>query len=508
VCCSKGTLRDRRPKRNPDGSCASYSVQQGDYCAKIAASNGLKVSDIETFNKQTWGWSGCENLFPDSKLCVSAGTPPMPAPISNAVCGPQKPNTPKVTDTRRSALAELNGCPLNVCCNFWGQCGTTPLFCDITGDGTPGHVNPGTAGCISNCGQKIVNNGVGPKSYRNIAYFEAWNGDRPCLYMDVTDVDKSHYSHIHFSFLDLTETFGVSTANVQDQYDKLLDMDGINRVAAFGGWAASTQPSTYWIFREGVKPANREKLASNIAAFISLHGLEGVDIDWEYPGAQDMIGIPAADPLEGENYLEFLKLLRRKLPNKSISIAAPASYWYLRGFPIKKMAEQVGYIVYMTYDLHAQWDYGSSWTQEGCPTGDCLRSHVNATETYNALVMITKAGVESHKIQVGVSSYGRSFRQVEAGCIGPMCKYVGSDSAAEPGRCTNTRGYVSNAEMNEIMVKNSGARWFRDEESDSDILVYNDYEWVAYMNDENKLRRTNYYKSLNFGGVSDWAVDL
>ena len=40
--------------------------------------------------------------------------------------------------------------------------------------------------------------------------------------------------------------------------------------------------------------------------------------------------------------------------NKEITIAAPSSYWYLKGFPIKKMAPVLDYIIYMTYDLHGQ----------------------------------------------------------------------------------------------------------------------------------------------------------
>jgi GH18 family chitinase len=48
-----------------------------------------------------------------------------------------------------------------------------------------------------------------------------------------------------------------------------------------------------------------------------------------------------------------LKLLRSKLgDSKTLSIAVPASYWYLKGFPIGDMAKVVNYIVYMTYDLH------------------------------------------------------------------------------------------------------------------------------------------------------------
>lgn len=45
--------------------------------------------------------------------------------------------------------------------------------------------------------------------------------------------------------------------------------------------------------------------------------------------------------------------MKKKLPTgMTLSIAAPASYWYLRAFPIAEIAKTVDYIVYMTYDLH------------------------------------------------------------------------------------------------------------------------------------------------------------
>lgn len=49
----------------------------------------------------------------------------------------------------------------------------------------------------------------------------------------------------------------------------------------------------------------------------------------------------------------MLQMMRDKLPaGKTLSIAAPASYWYLKAFPIKEIAKVVNYIVFMTYDLH------------------------------------------------------------------------------------------------------------------------------------------------------------
>lgn len=93
--------------------------------------------------------------------------------------------------------------------------------------------------------------------------------------------------------------------------------------------------------------------------------MDGVDFDWEYPGATDIPGIPPGSADDGANYLAFLQDLRERLPTDqyTISIAAPASYWYLRNFPIKEISEVVDYIIYMTYDLHGQWDYGNSFSE-------------------------------------------------------------------------------------------------------------------------------------------------
>ena len=81
VCCSDGIRPDFRPEPESNGNCAVYTTTKGDSCSEIAASRDLSVSDLESFNRKTWGWNGCEKLFPDYKLCVSTGSPPMPANV-------------------------------------------------------------------------------------------------------------------------------------------------------------------------------------------------------------------------------------------------------------------------------------------------------------------------------------------------------------------------------------------------------------------------------------------
>jgi chitinase len=206
----------------------------------------------------------------------------------------------------------------------------------------------------------------------------------------------------------------------------------------------------------------------------------------------------------------------------TISICAPASFWYLQLFPIEAMAAVVDYIIFMTYDLHGQWDYGNAFSDPGCPDGNCLRSDVNLTETLNALSMITKAGVPSNQIIVGVTSYGRSFQMTTAGCYTELCTYTGPLSGAYAGLCTQTPGYIANAEINSILDGNGtvtsgngsavdvGTNFltYLDSNSYSNIVVYDDTQWVGYMDNDNKASREQVYIDLNFCGWSDWAIDL
>ncbi|KAM7205956.1 hypothetical protein V8F33_000786 [Rhypophila sp. PSN 637] len=326
VCCSSGTLPPP-PTQGSDGKCTWYAIQSGDWCAKIAASFGITTTDLYKFNNQTWGWGGCDAIHPGDRICVSSGGPPMPAPISNAVCGPQKPGSSPPGAGK--SLVDLNHCSLNACCNIGGQCGTTRDFCIVTESetGNPGTAEPGTNGCVQNCGMDIVNNdGLAPQ-WRKVAYFEAWNSNRPCLHMDVRSIDPVQYNTIHFALLDITADLRIMVpAEAQADFEHFKTMIEFKRVASF---AAAT-------LREAVKPQNREMFAERCVAFMLEHGLDGLDFDWEYPASPDL---PGAEAIEGQHYLAFLTVLRNSMfGQEKLSFAAPASYWYLRGFPVAQMA--------------------------------------------------------------------------------------------------------------------------------------------------------------------------
>ncbi|KAJ8126287.1 hypothetical protein O1611_g7351 [Lasiodiplodia mahajangana] len=475
VCCSSGTLPDYTPSPYANGTCYTYTVITDDTCAALAASHDITVDDIETWNANTWGWYGCSKLLAGYNICLSSGYAPQPSTVSNAVCGPQ------VNDT-----AILPG----------GQCGTTAEFCTISesSTGAPGTAAPNQNGCISNCGTNIITSSAPAANYK-IGYFEAYDWSRPCLKASVADINTTAFTHIHLSFATLNPDFSVNIDDISPQLPYLQGLQGVKRIVSFGGWAFCTDPSTYMIMRDAVSTeANINTLVDSIVNFVKEYDLDGIDWDWEYPGEPDIPGIPPGTQADSTGYFLFLYLLKDSLPS---------GY-----FDVEAMSQVVDYVVFMTYDLHGQWDYGNAYSDPGCSGGNCLRSHVNLTETINALSMVTKAGVPSNMIAVGVTDYGRSFEMTEAGCWTELCTYVGPDSGAEPGICTGTAGYLADYEISLINSENPSSDLLWDSASFSNIMVWNDTQWVAYMNSTNKAIRTGFYEGLTFLGTADWAIDL
>lgn len=293
VCCSEGDLPDFSPKPFNNGTCYTYTVQAGDYCAALASTYSITVDAIESFNNQTWGWMGCNDLQAGQTMCLSYGEPPFPTPIANAVCGPQVPGTQQPTDDTSPWLwASLNPCPLNACCDMWGQCGITPAFCTMTESttGAPGTAAAGSNGCINDCGTTITNDADPPAEFMAVGYYEGFNYDRDSLVLPAYAIDTTKYTHVHYAFGNISSNYEISITDNEDTFNDFLLLTNVKRILSFGGWTFSTDPSTYSIFRNGVTASNRQTLANNVVDFVEKCGLDGVDFDWEYPGEPDIEG--------------------------------------------------------------------------------------------------------------------------------------------------------------------------------------------------------------------------
>jgi chitinase len=105
--------------------------------------------------------------------------------------------------------------------------------------------------------------------------------------------------------------------------------------------------------------------------FMPAYGLDGVEIDWEYPGAPDRGGQPddiANFPLLMHEIRSTFDRTGRKY---GLSFTAPTAFWYPRWFDLPQLASAVEWINVMSYgkdtglvvhqliplDFHGEWDH-------------------------------------------------------------------------------------------------------------------------------------------------------
>lgn len=221
-------------------------------------------------------------------------------------------------------------CPLNVCCSKHGFCGFTSEFCS-------GNEVKRPSCSISDT---PVN--------RIIGYYEGWaTTNRGCNALQPEEIPVGAYTHLIFSFATINpSTFEVSTGNykTEDMMQRIGSMKILQPElkiwVALGGWAFNDPGPTQTTFSDVAGSAgNTETFLSSLVQMMDKFGFDGVDIDWEYPEAPDRAG-------RGEDYtniVTFMKKLRERMNSskRGVSMALPASYWYLQHFDIINLEEHV-----------------------------------------------------------------------------------------------------------------------------------------------------------------------
>ena len=122
----------------------------------------------------------------------------------------------------------------------------------------------------------------------------------------------------------------------------LLSLESVLTVSRYFSSAVATDES-------------RETFASNIKDVYDEFGLDGIDIDWEYPGRQGDSG-NIVGPDDSSNFLSFLQVLRRVLPPDARITAATTTVPFAdaSGGPLEDVsdfARCLDWILLMNYDV-------------------------------------------------------------------------------------------------------------------------------------------------------------
>ncbi|KAF2818198.1 hypothetical protein CC86DRAFT_435113 [Ophiobolus disseminans] len=379
----------------------------------------------------------------------------------------------------------------------WGFCGFDSGFCNSKCQNTDkSQCNPVSRPTCSESTDAM-------SADVRIAYYGAWSAKRSCDAMQPETIPAGVLTHINVAFEFITADHEITdeVGHISGRVARLKNIyPGLRVNIAIGGWVFN-DPPTQTRFSDTVSSVpNRHKFIKSLIGYMQKYALDGVDLDWEYPVADDRGGVP----LDYSNFVLLCADIREAFdsydPGWQLTLTLPASYWYLKGFDIKRLEKYVDWFNVMTYDIHGLWDQHNIWT------GPFLKGHTNITEIEDGLDLLWRNDVSSKKVVMGFGFYGRGFTMEDMSCsTPPSCTFSGPGFA---GDCTNEPGILSyNGKALNYATKLSSSVHY-DEESSVKYMTFSGNQWVSYDDAQSFERKKKYMFSRCLKGLMIWELGL
>ena len=299
----------------------------------------------------------------------------------------------------------------------------------------------------------------------------------------VTEEDARRFTHLNLAFglikdglLDMSQLTNIGLIEQFRAWNPNLKI-----VLSVGGWGAGGF-STMAMTAEG-----REAFAASCKQAVDQYGLDGIDIDWEYP-CDNSAGIDS-DPKDKENYTYLFEALRAAIgPDKILSNAVGAGQYFVDGTEMDKVAAILDYVQLMTYDMRSGFTkQAGHHAALGLTRGDTTN-----TSTRGIAEMFHNAGVPYEKMIVGAAFYCRHFDgvpNVNNGLLQP------SESVGEYG--PNFDGITP-----EFMQENNFTEYW-DEDAEAAYL-FNGSTLVSFESPEAIRRKCKFVLEKGMRGIMYW----
>ena len=216
-----------------------------------------------------------------------------------------------------------------------------------------------------------------------VAYVTSWTQVVP---------NPSVMTHLNYAFGHVNDQFnGVRIDNEQ----RLRDLVSLKQkqpkllvMLSIGGWGSGR-------FSEmAASDANRKAFAQDCHRVCKEYGLDGIDIDWEYP-TQNSAGI-SSSPQDTENFTLLLRDLRQALGKKLwLTMASVSSAQYV---DFRNCVQYLDLVNVMAYDMGNAPKHHAALFRSKDVGWLCASEAVEAHR---------KAGVPDNKIVLGMPFYGR-----------------------------------------------------------------------------------------------------
>ncbi|GHJ85728.1 hypothetical protein NliqN6_2130 [Naganishia liquefaciens] len=364
--------------------------------------------------------------------------------------------------------------------------------------------------------------------YLAAAYYPDWS----VWTFPPSQIDFSRLDVVDFAFAIVNAQYGLEFTqyNSEDTLNWLVSVAhaaGKKVRLSIGGWTGSVY------FSPAVATAeNRQVLAQAILGMYNKFGLDGIDVDWEYPGVKGADNNIVSSQ-DSANFLVFLQLLRQTLPPTAI-LSTATQVWPFVGSnqaplsDVSAFAKVLDWVMIMNYDI---WGSADAWSQPGpnAPLNEgCGRSDQPLANAYQAVKSWTTAGMPAKQIMLGLPAYGyisasssdslRARRRrglekkggvtlynADGGSTYGQIKF--SDIVAQGGLTRDSSGHwVGAGGFTRYWDTCSSTPWLKSSQS-GQIITYDDpisISLKAQFARQSNLRGTNFWEIT--GDTTDWSL--
>ncbi|HEY3706636.1 MAG TPA: glycoside hydrolase family 18 protein [Terracidiphilus sp.] len=265
-------------------------------------------------------------------------------------------------------------------------------------------------------------------------------------------------------------------------------------LVSVGGWLWSTNFSDV-----SLNSATRATFIHSVAEFITQYQLDGLDIDWEYPG------LPGAGhpfrPEDKQNFTALLRELRQHFDRVSretgrrlyLTIAAGASPEFLAHTDIDKVARIVDTVNLMSYDYYEPGSgpltghHAALFTNPADPEKTSADASVRAFE---------KAGVPAGKLVLGIPFYGHAWTDVP-----PT-----SNGLYQPGKPAPRTG-APFSQIETTMLGHGFTRYWDPTSQVPSLYNPETRTFVSYEDPESIAGKCKYVRAHKLGGIMIWDLE-
>ena len=340
-----------------------------------------------------------------------------------------------------------------------------------------------------------IKTGTGIAETKIIGYYPAWKS-----YSGYTPdkLEASKLSHINYAFANIGQDNKIKLGYPDKDpgnFRKLNELKKINPdlkiLISVGGWNWSGQFSN-----TASTQTARTTFAKSCVDFIVKYGIDGVDLDWEYP-VSGGLSTNSKRPEDKQNFTLLLKEIREKLDEQGLkdnkhyllTIAGGASNYYLKNIEPAKVREYVDFANIMTYDLHGPWDAYSDYNAPLYNNSKASPQYKISVDT-SVAAWIT-AGFTKDKLVVGVPFYGYMYNVNANNNKGLYQKHSEGKALSYNSIKTN---YFSN-EYEKLYDNESMVPW-----------LYNGKVFISYDDVKSMAKKAEYIINEDLAGIMIWEL--